>query len=119
MAEGVRERVKAVREALGISQRDFAGRVFISQTLLGDIELGNRNITQRTVRLISTEFGVNGDRLLSGEGDMFVSPPPDLRLEKLVDIYKQLDKVLKDFLLDQSKALLGIQKEKLDEKTAE
>jgi transcriptional regulator with XRE-family HTH domain len=116
MIEGVKERVKQVRGALNISQRDFAKRVFISQTLLGDIELGKRNITQRTIRLISTEFGVNRDWLLTGEGDMFVSPPPDLQLENLVAIFRQLDRVLKDYLLDQSKALLKIQKEQRDGK---
>ena len=114
MVDGIRARVKKVRTALNVSQRDFAKRIFISQTLLGDIELGNRNITDRTIQLISTEFKVNKDWLLTGKGDMFVSPPPDIQLEKLIDIFKQLDKTLKDYLLDQSKALLKIQREKIE-----
>ena len=114
MAEEARERIKLVRETLSLSQRDFAKRVYISQTLLGDIELGNRNVNDRTVQLISTEFNVNKDWLVSGDGEMFTAPPPDLQLEKLIEIFSQLDKTLRDYLLEHSKGLLKIQKEKID-----
>jgi transcriptional regulator with XRE-family HTH domain len=112
MAAEVRERIRKVRETLKVSQREFAKRIFISQTLLGDIELGNRNVNDRTVQLISTEFKVSKEWLLSGKGDMFTSPPPDLQLEKLIDIFKLLDKPLRDYLLDQSRGLLKLQQEK-------
>ena len=112
MVAEVRERIRKVRETLNISQREFAKRIFISQTLLGDIELGNRNVNDRTVQLISTEFKVSKEWLLSGRGDMFTSPPPDFQLEKLIDIFKQLDKPLRNYLLDQSRGLLKLQQEK-------
>ena len=110
MTDEVRKRIKKIRETLEVSQRDFAKRVYISQTLLGDIELGNRNVNDRTIQLISTEFNVNKDWLLTGKGDMFSSPPVDLQLENLIEIFTQLDKGLRDYLLDQSKGLLKIQK---------
>jgi len=112
MAIEVRERIKKVRQTLNVSQRDFAKRIYISQTLLGDIELGNRNVNERTIQLISTEFSVNKDWLLTGKGEMFSAPPADLKLENLVEIFNQLDKGLRDYLLDQSKGLLKIQREK-------
>jgi transcriptional regulator with XRE-family HTH domain len=112
--DGIKERIKEVRIALGISQYEFSKRVFISQTLLGDIELGNRTVTDRTIQLISTEFNVNKDWILNGEGEMFTAPPPDIQLEKLIEIFKQLDKTLRDYLLEQSKGLLKIQKEKIE-----
>jgi len=111
MAAGVKDRIKKVRSALNASQREFAKRIFISQTLLGDIELGKRNVNERTIQLIATEFKVNREWLLTGKGEMFVSPPPDLQLEKLLDIFNQLDQPLRDYLLDQSKGLLKIQQE--------
>jgi transcriptional regulator with XRE-family HTH domain len=110
--DGVKERIKQVRTALHISQDDFAKRIFISQTLLADIELGNRTVKERTIQLISTELNVNKKWLLTGEGEMFTAPPPDMQLEKLIETFKQLDKVLRDYLLEQSKGLLKIQKEK-------
>jgi transcriptional regulator with XRE-family HTH domain len=111
---GIKERIKEIRTKLNISQRDFSKKIFISQTLLGDIELGNRTITERTIQLISTEFNVNKDWILTGQGNMFMAPPPDIQLEKLIEIYKQLDKVLRNYLLEQSKLLLKVQKEKFD-----
>ena len=114
MVKETRERIKLVRETLNLSQRDFAKKVYISQTLLGDIELGNRNVNERTIQLISTEFNVNKDWLLTGVGEMFVASPPDLQLEKIIEIFSQLDKTLKDYLLEHSKGLLKIQKEKID-----
>ena len=112
MAAEIKDRIKKVRSALDVSQREFAKRIFISQTLLGAIELGSRKVNDRTIQLITTEFNVNKDWLLTGKGEMFSSPPPDLQLEKLLEIFKQLDKPLKDYLLDQSKGLLKIQQDK-------
>jgi transcriptional regulator with XRE-family HTH domain len=111
MAKEIKERVKDVRGALNISQRDFAKRIFISQSLLGDIELGKRNINDRTIQLITTEFNVNKNWLLTGKGQMFSSEPPDLQLERLLDIFQKLDKPLRNYLLDQSKGLLKMQQE--------
>ena len=112
MTAKIRERIKEIRETLGISQRDFAKRIFISQSLLGDIELGNRNVNDRTIQLISTEFNVNKEWLLNGKGTIFAAPPPDLQLEKLIETFKQLDKPLRNYLLDQARGLLKIQKER-------
>ena len=117
--DGIKERIKEVRTIINISQQEFSKRIFISQTLLGDIELGNRKVTNRTIQLISTEFNVNKDWILKGEGEMFTSPPPDIQLEKLIELFKQLDKVLRDYLLEQSKGLLKIQKEKLEKEIEE
>jgi len=111
VTDEVRQRIKQLRETLGVSQRDFAKRIYISQTLLGDIELGSRNVNDRTIQLISTEFNVNKDWLLTGEGEIFTAPPVDLQLEKLIEIFQQLDGGLRDYLLEQSKGLLKIQKE--------
>ena len=114
MAEEVRERIKLIRNTLNISQRDFAKQIYISQALLGEIELGNRNVNDRTIQLISTEFNINKNWLLTGEGEMFDAPPPDLQLEKLIGIFNQLDGKLRDYLIDQSVGLLEIQKDKIE-----
>ena len=45
---------------------------------------------------------------------MFSSPPPDVKLERLIEIYNKLDEQLQDYLLLQSDVLLKIQKEKID-----
>ena len=112
MSDDVNDRIKQVRTALNITQRDFAKRIYISQTLLGNIELGNRNVNERTIQLISTAFNVSKNWLLTGEGEMLTSPFVDIKLSNLIENFNQLEDTLKDFLLDQSKSLLKIQKEK-------
>jgi hypothetical protein len=83
---------------------------------LGEIELGNRKVKERTIQLISTELNVSKKWILTGEGEMFTAPPPDMQLEKLIETFKQLDKVLRDYLLEQSKGLLKVQKENQEKK---
>jgi transcriptional regulator with XRE-family HTH domain len=112
----IKDRIKEVRTKLNLSQRDFSKRIFISQTLLGEIELGNRKVNDRTLQLISTEFNVNKEWLMIGKGEIFTAPPPDVQLEKLITTFNQLDQELRDYLLSQSKGLLKIQKEKIDTK---
>ena len=112
MTDDVNDRIKQVRTILNISQRDFARQIYISQTLLGNIELGYRTVSARTIQLISTAFNVSKNWLLTGEGEMLSAPAVDMKLSSLIDNFNQLEDTLKDFLLDQSKSLLKIQREK-------
>jgi transcriptional regulator with XRE-family HTH domain len=112
----IKERLKQVRTSLNLSQREFSKRIFISQSLYADIELGNVEPKERFIRLISSQFNVNLDWIKTGKGEMFSASPPDLRLEYLIDIFNQLDIQLQDVVLDHLKGLLKIQKEKIDTK---
>jgi transcriptional regulator with XRE-family HTH domain len=111
------ERIKELRTTLNLSQRQFAKRIFVSQTLVNEIELGKRKINIRILHLISYQFNANLDWLKKGEGEMFFDNPPDIRLENIIDTFNKLDKGLQDYLLLQSKELLKIQKETIDKKT--
>jgi transcriptional regulator with XRE-family HTH domain len=110
----VYERIKQLRTELKLSQRQFAKRIFSSQTLVNEIELGKRKIHIRVLHLIAYQFNVNMEWLKKGEGDMFFDSPPDIRLEHVIDIFNKLDRPLQDYLLRQSKELLTIQKETID-----
>ena len=107
---GQPERIKELRLTLKLSQRQFARKIFASQTLVNEIELGKRKIHIRILMLISYQFNVNMEWLKKGVGDMFFDTPPDQRLENIIAIFNQLDKPLQDYLLLQSTELLKIQK---------
>ena len=111
---GINERLKEIRTSLNLSQREFSKRIFISQSLYSDIEFGNVEPKERFIRLISSQFNVNLDWIKTGNGNMYESPPPDMRLEYLIDIFNQLDVQLQDCVLDHLKRLLKIQKDKID-----
>jgi transcriptional regulator with XRE-family HTH domain len=110
------KRIKELRTSLKLSQRQFARKIFVSQTLVNEIELGKRKINVRVLHLISYKFNVNIEWLKKGEGDIFFDAPPDTdtRLDHIIEIFNKLDKPLQDYLLVQSKELLKIQKETLD-----
>jgi transcriptional regulator with XRE-family HTH domain len=84
----IKERIKAVRKALNLSQKDFCKGIFISQSLYAKIETGERKPTGRIYELISNKYKVNKEWLITGKGDMFLVPPPDVELEQLMDIIK-------------------------------
>ena len=108
------ERIKDLRSSLKLSQRQFAKRIFVSQTLVNEIEAGKRKINARILHLISHQFNVNMEWLKNGEGKMFFNAPLDARLEHIIEIFHRLDKPLQDYLLLQSKELLKIQNETID-----
>jgi transcriptional regulator with XRE-family HTH domain len=110
----INDRLKEIRTTLGISQREFSKRIYISQSFYGELELGNQVINDRIIHLVSTIFNVNKEWLKFGKGEIFSSTPPDVKLERLIEIYNNLDEQLQDYLLLQSDVLLKIQKEKID-----
>jgi transcriptional regulator with XRE-family HTH domain len=107
----VYERIKEVREKLGISQADFSQRIFVSKSLYGDIEIGKRNVNDRIIFIVSKQFNVNEDWIRTGKGEMFSASPPDTRLEKLLGIYHKLDNSSRACLVEQSGLLLKLQNE--------
>jgi transcriptional regulator with XRE-family HTH domain len=110
----VSERIKEIRTTLGISQREFSKRIYITQSFYGDLELGKKTINDRIIQLICTQFNVNKDWILTGENSMFSSPPPDIRRERLIEIYNELPEWLQDCLIEQSNLLLKKYKKEVD-----
>ena len=66
-------RLKLIREALGISQKTFAQQIDISPSFISQIEHGNKDNPGVSVFLkIADFYKVSLDYLLKGAGDMFL-----------------------------------------------
>jgi len=102
----VNDRIKKIRSVLKLTQVNFSKKIFISQGSYNDIETGTRKVNERIIQLICSQFNINKDWLKTGKGEMFYKEKPDIGLEHLIEIYKQLDKPLKEYLLEQSQLLL-------------
>jgi transcriptional regulator with XRE-family HTH domain len=61
------ERVKKMRQAAGLSQRDVAERAGIDRTMVGKIELHNQNPSLAILRRIATGLGCSVVDLLDEE----------------------------------------------------
>ena len=66
----MKDRLKAFRKDLGLTQNDVADRLHIRQTHVSAMENGTKNITDRTISDICREFGINEEWLRTGSGEM-------------------------------------------------
>jgi transcriptional regulator with XRE-family HTH domain len=110
MQVSINTRIKAVRKALKLSQRAFCHGIFLSQGFYAQIESGHKKANERIYELISTKYKVNKEWLLTGKGEMFSGPTPDVDLEQLIEIYKELDPLFREYIMLQIKQLLDVQK---------
>lgn len=108
------ERLKILRESLGLSQEEFGNRIGSARNTIANYEIGRRNPSNTVVKSICREFRANYFWLTEGKGDMFVGTPQDVVDEiaedynlddldkKIIQKYLELNaeqrKVLKDYL---------------------
>lgn len=63
------ERVKQIRKAYGLTQKEFAEALGVTNVAISKIESGQRGLTGQMIRSICREFGVNEQWLLASNGD--------------------------------------------------
>ena len=110
MAVSINARIKAVRKTLGLSQRAFCRGIFLSQGFYAQIESGIKKANERIYELIAMKYNINKQWLVTGKGDMFSGPAPDLEMEQLIEIYRELDPLFREYIQLQIKQLLSVQK---------
>lgn len=64
------ERIKAVRKAAGLNQKDFGTKIGIGMSAVSLLESGTNNPSDQTLRLICSEFGISRLWLETGDGEM-------------------------------------------------
>ena len=64
------ERIKAVRKAAGLNQKDFGTKIGIGMSAVSLLESGTNNPSDQTLRLICSEFGISRRWLETGDGEM-------------------------------------------------
>jgi transcriptional regulator with XRE-family HTH domain len=104
----INERFRAVRKALGVSQRDFAAGIHLSHSFYAKIETGTRNPNERVYELISNKYKVSRDWLSTGRGEMFGENPPDAELVQITEIIRELDPIFRDCIIQQIKLMANL-----------
>ena len=72
----MKDRLKLLRNTLGLTQEKFADRINIKRNTLANYEIGRNEPIDAVVSLICREFDVNEDWLRTGEGEMFKERSP-------------------------------------------
>jgi transcriptional regulator with XRE-family HTH domain len=106
MAESIGDRLIKIRDSLGLTQKSFAKGLYVSQTYYSNIENGNKKINDRVIALICSQYGVNKEYLLNGKGEVFSKDLPDIHLSQLLEIFNQLEKPFKEYIILQVKHLM-------------
>ncbi len=69
------ERLKELRKALHLSQKEFATKLGITDGAISKLESGRNSLTEQTISAICHIFNVNYSWLTTGDGDMFTDVP--------------------------------------------
>jgi len=110
MAKKIYDRLLAVRETLGITQKDFCKGIYMSQSYYAQVEGGKRPVNDRVIALICSQYGVSKDYLLTGKGQMFSEKLADIQLQQLTEVFNELEPSFRDYIILQIKQLLETQK---------
>lgn len=102
------ERIKQIRKSLKMSQEGFGEVIGLTKSSISNIENGVRNVTDQHIRLICSEFNVNGNWLRNGTGDMFIENDSSIITElaseyhldaidkKIIEHYVNLDSEIRE-----------------------
>ena len=101
------DRIRQVRKALALSQKEFAERIGLKQNAISCMEKSGSTITEQNIKIICSQFSVNEDWLRTGSGTMFLET--DRKYKEFFDIFDELSPLLQDYLIKTAKALLDTQ----------
>lgn len=80
------ERIKDVRNSLGLTLEKFGEKLGVTKTAISRIEKGERSLTEHMTKSICREFSVDYMWLTTGEGEMFV--------ESDDDFFERIDRIM-------------------------
>ena len=105
----VNDRVKHVRNSLDLTQVKFAERIAISTSYLAGMEIGDRKVNERIIRLIANEFSIDEHWLKTGNGEMF-NEDSNASLAQLTNLFKSLSPHFQTCALKQIEALFDLER---------
>lgn len=94
------EKVRAVREAKGLTRKDFADSLHVSESWIGQVENGKKVPGDALLDLMMFRYNVSVDWWEAGEGEMFDTTkklPLDTRRELA---HAEFDRIYDDFTDD-------------------
>lgn len=110
----INERIRHIRQQLNLSQASFAKEISISSGYLASIELGNRHVNDRIIKLICVTFNVKEEWLRHEKGDIY-EKQSDPITESAMNTFKELNPEFKEYVLQQINHLLKLQNKKKEE----
>lgn len=80
----MKSRIKEIRKAANLTQEEFASKLNLTRNFIAQVETGAKEPSDRTVKDICREFGVNETWLRTGAGSMTLEKTRAAELAELV-----------------------------------
>jgi transcriptional regulator with XRE-family HTH domain len=96
----MKNRLKTIRESLGLNQKEFGKRINVAQSTLAMFETGQRILKDIHISQICNEFNVSEKWLRDGIGEIFV-PTSSLTLDEYAKKHKLTDletEIIKNYM---------------------
>lgn len=122
----INERIKFLRKEKGLTQKTLASALGITQSGVSFLEQEGSSVSDQTIKLICTVFGVREEWLRTGEGEMyssaelfsldrFVAERGATELElAIVKAYFELDPSIRQAVLEHFRARLTADPDELE-----
>ncbi|MCL2722321.1 MAG: helix-turn-helix transcriptional regulator [Treponema sp.] len=99
MDYSINQRIKELREKLGLNQRDFSKLLALSGGYIAGVEVNLRKVNDRLIKLIISQFGVNEDWLRIGKGEIFTKKKTDEKAVRILSLYNDLPPHFQDVVI--------------------
>lgn len=91
------ERIKDVRNYLGLTLEKFGEKLGVTKTAISRLEKGERSLTEQMTKSICREFGVDYTWLTTGDGEMLVESD-DVFFKKIDHIMESENETRKNMI---------------------
>ena len=100
-------RIRELRKALDLSQKEFADKIGLKQNAISYMEKKDATVTEQNIKAICSQFCVNEHWLRTGDGDMFIEN--DRKQREFFAIFDELSPVLQDYQIHTARDLMNAQ----------
>jgi len=101
----VNERLALARKTLKLTQRELAEKISVTTGFIASMEIGDRKVNPRIMKLVSSIYNVSLQWLETGEGEMFYTNT-EKEIEEIISLYKRLNPFFRKFIMRQLQDLI-------------
>ena len=105
-------RIRELRKALNLTQKDFAQKIGLKQNAISYMEKSGSTITEQNIKTICSQFSINENWLRTGTGKMFLEN--NKKQKEFFEIFDELSPALQEYLIKTAKELLDTQEKLLN-----
>jgi transcriptional regulator with XRE-family HTH domain len=99
MDYAINQRVKELRKTIGLTQRDFSRLLSLSGGYIAGVEVNLRDVNDRLIKLMVSQFSANEEWLRFGKSPMFIRKKTDEKAVRILSLFNDLPPHLQDVVL--------------------